>query len=423
MQAARSKIKRRTMEPGRRVQPDGHAFWARAKAGFEEATQEGIMNRREFIAGTAGLVAAGASLQAVTQTAAAASVVAPRGPGLATDGKAASFGDFRHQVLLGPYEPSIEAMTPGFAPHGLALDAGMIYGRFQDSEGNILSALRKVGTYWTSTLNINSNLDGGQLMTHAAPQSSYSGEILCDVEDDRITWRSFPTPGRDTRPFSYTQDLQTCSWDEGDLLSIEGQIMRPGMQWLNVRPGDGCLYGLQCVKAEGVMLGRKVKGWYGYDFIYTPIGKPWTYGPYFNQLEVAYHTFANEYDDGSVEYGMLCYGLEDWTFAIASVGDGLTLCTRDLDVQIVQKENGFPKEILYDAGDVQYLWNADPRGELHGRTDWGQGIYRGAEGWCQRIGDKRKVVNNLGWIDYFNDGRAKSKLVDKIDFSRAGARG
>jgi len=42
------------------------------------------------------------------------------------------------------------------------------------------------------------------------------------------------------------------------------------------------------------------------------------------------------------------------------------------------------------------------------------GAYRGSEGHCQRVGDARRVVNGLGWIDIFADGRIDDKLVDRL---------
>jgi hypothetical protein len=157
-----------------------------------------------------------------------------------------------------------------------------------------------------------------------------------------------------------------------------------------------------------------VRGWFGYDFIYHPPHRPWNVGPYPNRLEVAYHTLANEYDDGSVEIGMMCYGLEGWTFAILSDGKSLTHCARDVDVQIVRREDGFPTEVLYVFDDVKYLWNADPRGRLVGNMSAYDGAYRGSEGHCQRVGDTRKIVNGLGWIDFFSDDRVAGKVVDSI---------
>ena len=37
------------------------------------------------------------------------------------------------------------------------------------------------------------------------------------------------------------------------------------------------------------------------------------------------------------------------------------------------------------------------------------------EGRCQPVGDTRKIVNGLGWIDYFADGRANGAVVEKLD--------
>lgn len=329
-------------------------------------------------------------------------------------------GDFGHQVVLGPFEITTEAMRPDFSPQGLTLDAGYIYSQFRDEDDNIYTFLRKVAGYWTGPLVMRSNASGGQIEMLSQMFDSYTGALEVDWDADRIRWRSPEALPDVKHPFSFSTTTEKASWVEGDLLEIDGRMLRPGMQWYCPNPRYPGLYALHVYQAEGTILGRKVKGWFGYDFIYFLPGVPWQKGPYPGRLETAYHTLANEYDDGTVEIGMICYGLEGWTFAILSDGETLTHCAREVDVQIVRKPNGYPHEILFSFDDVEYHWRADPRGELStvkgfsGSTD----VYRGAEGHCQRVGDPRTIVNGQGWIDFFQDERVEGKLVERIEFAK-----
>ncbi|MGE0384101.1 MAG: hypothetical protein AB7Q97_05175 [Gammaproteobacteria bacterium] len=322
-------------------------------------------------------------------------------------------GEFRHQVVLGPFAPDVRRMHPAYSPHGLVLDAGWIYAQFRDSDANIYTCLRKVAGYWTGGLSIFTNAGADQLKFHPRGTETHAGALQVDAGDDRIAWSSGMFQSDPRKRFHYAQTGTGCEWQEGDFLSIRARLLQPGMQWFDTH-ADGGLYGLHVHQAEGEILGRPVKGWFGYDFIYHPPHRPWEVGPYPNRLEVAYHTLANEYDDGSIECGMLCYGLEGWTFAILSDGTRLTHCARDVDVRIVRRPDGFPEEVLYSFDGVEYHWHADPRGRLVDFTSAYGGAYRGSEGHCQRVGDRRRIVNGLGWIDFFSDDRVAGKLVDRI---------
>lgn len=327
-------------------------------------------------------------------------------------------GDFKHQVVLGPFEIAIEAMRPDFSPHGLTLDAGWIYSQFRDDDDNIYTILRKVAGHWTGNLIMRSNAGVEQIEMRPEMFDSYTGALEVTWNQERITWQSPGGLPGVAHPFAYSTTTEAATWKEGELLDIRGQLLRPGMQWYCPNPQSPGLYALHVYKAEGTILGRKVKGWYGYDFIYFLPGVPWHLGPYPGRLEVAYHTLANEFDDGSIEVGMICYGLEGWTFAVISDGDKLIHCAREVDVQIVRKDSGYPQEILYSFDGVEYHWQADPRGELALVGSVGEReTYRGAEGHCQRVGDTRRIVNGQGWIDFFQDERVQGKLVDEIRFS------
>lgn len=328
-----------------------------------------------------------------------------------TKGPAPGLGDFRHQVALGPFDIDLNRLHPTFQPQGLVLDAGWLYGQFRDEANNIITCLRKVAGYWTGGLAILDNQGADDLRYN--PQPTHAGGLEIEPTEAAITWRSGINQPDPAKSFAFTQTLQGCDWREGEILRITGTLLRPGMQWYDCNP-DGGLYALHVHKAEGTVLGRTVKGWFGYDFIYHPPHRPWTVGPYPNRLEGAYHTLANEFDDGSVEVGMICYGLEGWTFAIISDGEKLIHCAREVDIDVVRRADGFPEEILYHFDGVRYHWRADPRGRIVGMMDKYGGAYRGSEGHCQRLGDARRVVNGLGWIDFFADSRIDDKLVDRL---------
>ena len=331
-------------------------------------------------------------------------------------------GSFGHKVLLGHYQQQIADFLPTSTPFGLGQN-GWLYGTLRDEDDKMYVVLRTLsGAEWTGNLRISSNRASDQIETLPETYRTYKGETIVSSDDHSVTWQSGMRPSDSGAPeaqdavwdFEYHQTLEGASWREGDILEVEARLLRPGMQWYDPSTEQPGFYGLNVLQAEGTILGKRVHGWFGYDFVNHPAGTRWATAPYFRRLEVAYHTFANEYDDGSVEVGMICFGLEGWTFAIGSDGENPLFCETNVDAKIVEKSNGFPSEILYTFGDWRWHWRADPHGEL-ANSDHDGMPYRGAEGHSQRVGDSRRIVNGQGWIDYFADGRAKGVVVGKLD--------
>jgi hypothetical protein len=331
-------------------------------------------------------------------------------------------GGFDHKVLLGHYEQKIEDFLPTSTPFGLGQN-GWLYGTLRDEDDNIYVILRTLsGAEWTGNLRLQTNRDHEQIEMRPETFRTYKGEILIEHDAESVTWRSGTSPSLSGAPeakdaifdFEYRQTLDGATWREGDIVDLRAKLMRPGMQWYDPSLEMHGFYGLNVHQAEGTILGKRVRGWYGYDFVNHPAGTRWGTAPYFTRIEVAYHSFANEYDDGSVEVGMICYGNEGWTFAIGSDGENPLFCETKVDAQIVQKANGYPSEILYTFGDWRWHWQADPRGELADHEPDGF-PYRASEGRSQRVGDPRRIVSAHAWIDFFDDGRATHALVDKLD--------
>jgi hypothetical protein len=331
-------------------------------------------------------------------------------------------GSFGHKVLLGHYAQQIEDFLPTSTPFGLGQN-GWLYGTLRDEDGKMYILLRTLsGAEWTGNLRIQSSRDTDQIVTLPETYRTYKGDCIVSPDAESVTWRSAARPSDSGAPeakdavwdFDYRQTIEGATWREGDILDLRSTLLRPGMQWYDPSVEQQGFYGLNVHKAEGTLLGKPVRGWYGYDFVNHPTGTRWGTAPYFTRIEVAYHTFANEYDDGSVEAGMICFGNEGWTFAIATDGVSPLFCETNVDAQIVEKANGFPSEILYTFGDWRWYWRADPHGELADHRPDGF-PYRGAEGHSQRVGDARRIVNGLGWIDYFADGRAADALVQKLE--------
>ena len=117
------------------------------------------MNRRQALefaatAATGGVLASTTTLAQEANTGSHQSTETDpiSGPAQATleamsKGPLPAMADFRHQVVLGPFEPDIKLMHPEFSPHGLVLDGAWLYAQFRDEDNNIYSCIRKVAGY------------------------------------------------------------------------------------------------------------------------------------------------------------------------------------------------------------------------------------------------------------------------------------
>ncbi|MEO7005554.1 MAG: hypothetical protein ABI065_00865 [Terrimesophilobacter sp.] len=63
------------------------------------------------------------------------------------------------------------------------------------------------------------------------------------------------------------------------------------------------------------MLGDNVEGFVFWDHGYWPSGHDWKEFRVFKDLQLGWQAFANEYDDGSIEWGHLCLGRDGFNFA------------------------------------------------------------------------------------------------------------
>jgi len=115
---------------------------------------------------------------------------------------------------------------------------------------------------------------------------------------------------------------------------------------------------------------------------------------------------ANEYDDGTMVQASFAYGL---------TGGDSPWCTprrarftaTDVHARPTACANRFPETVNYRFLDQSRKWRIDAPGE---RPTLMPSALIGADGTCQRDGDRRIVHYSLGNSDWWTDGRAQSIL-------------
>ena len=310
--------------------------------------------------------------------------------------------EFGHQVVIGAFEPSLEGSFPTVTYFGLVQDATYIYGSFRDADGHLYTPMRHVQPNFSLPSVLQTTLDGGDLLPH--PKGiGFTGQVNQRIDGNVHIAESSPRG----KAFSVRRRLDGVTWIEGDVISVEGRRIGPGMQWYDPGRAYGGLYLSHIHHAKGTILGKEVEGFFGWDQLYTPAGHCWHKSPYIEGLEVAWHTPANLYDDGTFEVGQICYGQENYNYAMICNEQGPVIMTTDVSAEIEFNERGFPEKVHYLIDGEAWDWVGAENGEMPFYAKRPP-IYRPREGVCTRVGETRKVLCSFGWIDTFNDGRHKA---------------
>jgi hypothetical protein len=242
---------------------------------------------------------------------------------------------------------------------------------------------------------------GGQLeLDEQATEALWSGASVIDRSGDAVSFRSVDADS--STAFEYLHTPDRCSWSDGDLLSVTGRSLGPGIQWYSTWPGGGCFSATGKYRSSGVLLGRPVEGFVGHEIHYFSAGADWMNSPFGRGREICWQQLANEYEDGSTIQATFAYGAEGWGFAMLHDEDGEFHATTQVSAEATVRENGYPETIRYSFLDQSWTWHIDPQGE---RAVF-FGPMRGADGTCRRDGDDRAVRYSMGNSDWWTDGRA-----------------
>ncbi|GAA0616770.1 hypothetical protein GCM10009547_18590 [Sporichthya brevicatena] len=317
-------------------------------------------------------------------------------------------GDFNHQTVVSAIEVNFREMLPTWTYGPLIQDGLYLYGSFRTAEGKLHTLLRKVASELSYGLVLNVS-DGTALQTSPRqPDAFRGGSVRFSADDDhfRMHVGMARSPGE---PFllEVTKDRAQYKvvWDEGDILHLEGFIVgNAGVQMYDPMRDGGNLYCSYMIRASGHILGEAVEGFFGFDQQHLRPGTIWRTAPYFNELEIAWHTMTTEYDDGTIEVGQICHGGKDWGFAVMLNQDGPFKLTTDVTSKITFGDDEFPRKVEYLIDGEEWDWVASPDGTMPYYAK--DPTYRPCDGTTTRKGETRKVVCAAGFLDAFNDGRS-----------------
>jgi hypothetical protein len=294
-------------------------------------------------------------------------------------------GDFDHLCAVGAFTPAVDDGHRRRSYHGLVLEATSCAGTFRDVEGNVYTLRRGLGSDWARPLIVHTSEMGSLRLRADVLRRSWAGSGLeDDLDEERHEYRS--PPGRPGAPFSLRRTLAEIDWREDGVAAIEAAAIGGcGLQWYDPSP-PGAAYASLFFRARGVVLDQPVRGFLVFEQRYLPPGHLWSETPYLSgpRLQVAWVTFATEWDDGSLEFGQLCAGRQSWGFAMIADGAGPILVTTEVTVGA---DEGDTTSMTFAASDQQWEWLADRGGPLEPMRPLE--LHAAAEGRMRKRGDTR----------------------------------
>lgn len=315
----------------------------------------------------------------------------------------AAAGDFGGQCLIGECAFDAELLLPDTTYHGLQKFGSFLLGSWRDGAGNLRRAIRAVFADSSPVRQLFVAAPGGQLQcVESAEHRLWAGATTVQRTDSSVSFQSIGA--RRGQAFAFDHQTDACQWVDADLLHVTGRAIGPAVQWFNTWAGGACLAVTAKYRTSGTFLGEPVQGFVGHEIHYFPPGANWIASPYGNGREFCWQHIANEYDDGTLMQASFAYGADGWGFAMLHDETGTFHATTDVHARATVRPNGFPEMVNYRFLDQSWTWRIDPQGE---RAALMPGALIGADGTCQRDGDRRTVRYSLGNSDWWTDGRAQ----------------
>jgi len=301
-------------------------------------------------------------------------------------------------IVAGSYDGTLEPVLQGHAVEGLVEESTYLWGLFRtrSARPDVFQVMRRMahGAAWPARLLLNSNVGTNGMVRHRIDRTA--------ARSTDIIRRSIPSgvelsaPGAESEPLRFAIEDARAHWSEGGILQIEGEEVRPGLQWclLPSPGGNGMRYTSRIFLVQGQIDDVEVDGFIGMDAVHLQPGHhnyvddPITAG----HLSSAWCTWATAYDDGTVEAGHAAFGPNGFGFALRADADTAYVGETVSGTSTANAE-GFPTHITFDIHDGsavdKWEFHADPTAlplePLPGPVRQAEGVFR-------RVGETRQPV-------------------------------
>lgn len=321
--------------------------------------------------------------------------------------------DFDHQPLVGFFRPEADQHLLHKSYFGLPLEGTYFYGIMRTEEDEEFAFIRKAITYTTRDISIMAAEETGLRVHATSAQGAKGCKVGRGYVEGRETFAGGSSHGANFEVQLGDQDfLWREQGSEDALLAISGTLAAPGFQvyvpWRTAEGEGGelgesgaCFYTSTPYLAEGTMLGKRVIGFFAVDHSYLPNGVGWNNSAIWMRLQGGWNVFANEYEDGSIEWGHMSIGADRFRFVAVSSANSVLVNSPSVQEKIEWRDEEFVDRITFDVGDGQpWEFVTDPNGKMldfsAARPGWS-----GHTGVIRRIGETRKLKRHWAWQEVF----------------------
>ncbi len=323
------------------------------------------------------------------------------------------FADFDYRTVVGAFRPTVASMLPTKTYHGLGMQVQYIYGFLLDDVGNSYVVERKFMGSMTGGCYVMST-EHGSLQVLPATSRSARGELRRSSTAGHRRWAE-PVMQRlasgvapaDEAPLTIDLTDSNITWDEGDILHLEGQTGALGVQAFAPMPDQPWFYSQVPHRAEGTLLGRPARGIVVLEQGFWPHGIEPKEFAFYAELEISFNAFGNLLDDGAMQWGMIVNGKRGLSCAVVVEdlnGEGTVLTAASDHTQHYMFDAGghIDSSTMEADGDV-WEFHGDKTGWMDEFANSRWGGYGSQAGSTTRRGDVRVPTFSYGWFEYFAD--------------------
>jgi hypothetical protein len=328
-------------------------------------------------------------------------------------------GEFDYHTAVGAFEPTLADLSPYDPVFGLNLQVQYLYGGLRTDDGTLYVLERKFIGSMTSGLWFMSNRGADHL--NLLPQSLLTtrGEVKRTITDTTRQWadaimmkvpKELLLEGMQGLAITLTDD--ELSYSEGNLLSVSGSHAGAALAFYVTMRDEPLYYASMPFWVRGTVEGKPAEGGIFFDHGYWAHGREWKEYSVYQETQVGWHAFINQFEDGSVEAGHLVKGTSGFNVAAVVEGDTPIVASDQLDTSMSLDDKDFVTKAVFSSGSHEWEFVGDDDGRMLEFSNARKGFgYRAQGGVTRRRGEDRRLRNGWTWLECFADRIRSEHLV------------
>lgn len=231
------------------------------------------------------------------------------------------------------------------------------------------------------------------------PGEAYAGPLTLERRDG--IWGDWRPDG--TALMQCTES--TFAWDEEGIFAVTGRLVGSPPRLYVAHPRLPIAWTTRWFAVTGTIEGEAVSGSAIFASVNLPVGEPLVPSTYTSDLQNSWCDFCTEYEDGTVDSGLLLWGSDGFAAACVQRSDGTFLTDPDVSakVEVDLGDPAFPVTVTYWAAGETFVFEAqDKGGRWPLRPEISEG-YRLIQGAVRRVGEQRPVRRAYAYVEGYTD--------------------